>query len=193
MASGDRYKLVDTQNWSGNVANPFLNVFYFLQTAGTGGALELVTEWITDVLPDIVAVQADNIAHTNIDCFNLDSPTDFSLNALSPVEPGTRTGDALPLFCAWAFRYNRASLLSRNGSKRFGGVVEGDQNEGQPVGAIITLLNALAVRLGTAIIDGSGNSWEPRIGRVAPPAAFTSFPVANVSFVNVTTQNTRKR
>lgn len=193
MAVGNRYRLIDTMDFIGDQTNPLLNVYYFLQTAGVGNASNLANEWINDVLPDVRAVQSVGIVHRTIDVINMDSPADFFQVVLAANNVGLRPGDGLPVFTAWAFRYLRASMVSRHGAKRIAGLAEPDQNAGEAVGAIIPLLNALAVRLGTAIVDGLGNSWEPRIGRVAPPAPFSSFAITGVSYIRISTQNTRKR
>jgi hypothetical protein len=198
MASGDHYTL--TLHGRNSVAGyaDADNVFVYEQTGGTGGASELMFEWMTNQLPAIVDCLSVAWEFADVQVINLDDPTDFDQTFVG--SNGTRTGDPMPSFVAAGFTYARSSRLFNNGSKRLGPISEGDVASGQPVSGYLTLLQAAATLMGQPIIDaGTVSTWVPVIWRrpgtydsgvVSPPGLFN--PINDVRFTAITTQNTRK-
>lgn len=193
MAVGDLYQLKAVQLNTPDTQE-HMNVYHYLQTAGAASdADDLALNWAIDVMPGLLAIQSNRITYVRIEVENLNSPTDFYTAALSTSNVGTRTGEMLPQFVNWAFRLNRATTLVRHGQKRIMGVAEGDQSNGIEAAGIVAALNNAAAALGGVVADAIGGVWTPRIARIAPPAAPSSFPIQNAQYVRISTQNTRKR
>jgi hypothetical protein len=110
-----------------------------------------------DVLPDIFAIESVDVVGTQL-TGNLRSNITFALEngvtlpILTAFPNGARTGDPLPPYSCWTFKYLRPQTSLRHGFKRFPGVAESDQNKGLVTGdAIITALNDLATTLQTGL------------------------------------------
>lgn len=110
--------------------------------------------------------------------------------ALSPA-------DAMPSFCAGAFRLAVGSRVTRPGQKRYGYLGESDSSNNVLTSAYIALLTNIATHMVGVLTLGAPAllvNLNPKIVR----KGITGLPVANQSvtgFVvnnNVTTQNTRK-
>jgi len=110
MAVGDRFKVTVHQTL---FTEPLVNVFCYEQTGGTGGAFELGTAFLSDVWDVVQTVQSDEVLTSHVEVINEDDDTDFSSILCTSGCAGTRTGDTMPRFVAWAFRLNRASRASR--------------------------------------------------------------------------------
>lgn len=193
MPVGDLYQLKAVQT---NNPDPqeHMNVYYYQQTSGAASdADDLALNWAIDVMPSLLAIQSVRIGYIRIEVINLDNPTDFHTAPLTSGNAGLRAGEMLPQFVAWAFRLNRASMLSRHGQKRIMGVAESDQSNGVEVAGMATALATAAAALGANVTDAIGGSWTPRIARIAPPSPHTSFPITGATYVRISSQNTRKR
>ncbi len=196
MPAGDLYLLQDFQDYAGGAVD-IINAYAYRQTSGAGVALDLANAFEAQLLPDIVAAQSAVMRHHRADVINLDDPADFDSSAYAGSPVGSRGGDGLPAFVAYAFKYVRTTRAVRNGQKRIPGVAEPDQANGVVVGGITTLLGALETALESTLTDGSGNVWTPRIYRRAepsrtPPVVRADFPISNVLFSRISTQNSRK-
>jgi hypothetical protein len=173
--------------------NVILNVFgfkSFLAVSDEPAALAEAFE--NQYLPDIVAVLNDGYLAVLIEVFEMNG-TGYANRIIS--EYGTRTGNTEPKFVAWGFRYQRAVQGQRSGAKRFGPVTDTDVDNGGATGGALTLLQALAVTLGTPIMEGIIETWFPII--LVRPATeedpWVSHDISGVTYIGVTTQNTRKR
>lgn len=200
MSSGDVFLLTDAQIYVAADPNPILNVYAYRQVGGSGGAQQLVENFITGVLPSIVGVQSVAMGHSSVSAINLDNLTDFFEVSVDPEDgTGTQTGDCLPRYNCFAFIYRRTSRGVRNGWKRIAGVPESAQVNGVVTNSgFITALNALAGQLLAPIIGDDADVWNPRILRrgsdaVSPPIVRADFSIAAVDFVGLSTQNSRKR
>lgn len=200
MSSGDVFLLTDAQIYVAADPNPILNVYAYRQTSGTGDSEALVTQFITDVLPDIVGVQSVAMGHSMISAVNLDDPTDFFETAVgSEIGTGTQAGDCLPRYNCFSFIYRRTTREVRNGWKRIAGVPESAQVNGVVTNAgFISALAMLAVTLGEPIVGEGADVWNPRILRRenpdhTPAVLRADFAVSVVNFVGLSTQNSRKR
>lgn len=185
------------------------NVFYYKQITPGGtseGAEALMPAFQTQVFAAIDAIQNAIIFTVQIRVENVVPGTDNATLSFGPSsEPGERVGECLPPYACWAFRLNRSSTAVRNGQKRFAGVSEGDQGNGQAAGPFVPTLNACAAALDD-IIGGpppAVATYQPRIFRAGRPSRTipaktipamvqADFDIENAQFVSVSTQNTRK-
>lgn len=183
--------------------NDFANVFAYEQAAAGGTALDLIDGFRALVLDDIKNAVHTSTSFFGLECVNLDNPADFASSSL--LDTGTRTGNLMPYFVSWGFKYIRTTRTVQDGKKRFGLLSEDDQNDGVPIGSILTILADLATALGNNIITAT-SVYTPRIWRRAgvyapysgdPPVGTTYpdtfYPINGVAFTAITTQNTRKR
>lgn len=200
MPAGDLYQMFDFQDYVAPDPNVIMNAYAYRQVSGDGDASALINAWVDTVLPAVVNIQSVAIGHTSIQVFNLDDFADFADLSLSgESNTGTQTGDCLPRYNAYAFIYHRTTRAVRNGWKRIAGVPESFQVNGVVTNSgALDALEALAVLFGSALTDGDGNVWNPRIYRRAlpdhvPPVTRADFAIQAVAYERLTTQNTRKR
>lgn len=194
---GDRYRLVLNAAWGSVTGIQIKNVFYYeTDTSSDPSALELATQFESVVMPALCAVTSPFVYYIGADAVNLDNPADFGNNAF--VEPhlqGTVSGDPLPPFVAFEFRYNRTVYGVRNGWKRFAGVSESQQAGGDVTVAAHNALVTLATALKTDI-EGAFDSYRPRYATRPLPGHPISDTVlrtpGDIVYVRITTQNTRK-
>lgn len=167
MASlGDVFQLIDEQEQYGQQV---LNVyFYRLDTPVVGNAAEmLVSSFITEVLPDIRAIQTDVITHRSVSAKNLYDETEAHTELISLA--GTQTGEGLPGFSAYAYRLIGDNAAVRDGQKRYAGASEQHQVGGVITSApMLALMVALATQLATGLSIGvDTNALMPVIvGRI---------------------------
>lgn len=192
MAETDRFLLRDNQTY---LDEQCMNSYYFQQVEGAGGAEDLALAFIESILPEILNIQSSGVTHDNIEVTNYDDLEDFHTEALTSANVGSRSGEALPRFNAWAFRILRASRNSKNGWKRFAGITETDQSGGVAAAGMSTALDAVAAVLGVRLSDVNGNSWDMKIpgSQFAAPGIPVPHPTAGSEYVKITTQNSRKR
>lgn len=193
MGLGTLYKLIDRQMLLGQQC---LNVYYY-ESQGDGDIVgDLRAAFIEDVLPQLRALQTQQVTHVRIDTLNVTTGLDYEEYTHPSPLNGNQSGETSPSFVAWGFRYNRASRDSRHGYKRIPGVGEGAIADGVPVAGIATPIANLAASLQIAIGDSTGGpTYLPRIVRrtgVAPLETYTAFPVQSVGFVRVTSQVSRR-
>lgn len=183
--------------------NPFNNVFAYEMSAGTGTTLDLREIFVANILVPLLAIQSTQIQCLQIYTINLDDPLDFDLHPITTA--GDLTGDMLPVWVAYKFRYVRTSRTVNDGAKRFVGVPEGVQNAGVVSGGTFTNAVALAGLLG-GLLTGAGDDYIPRIWRragdyapytgtppVGTPYPDTFYAISGVQFQQTTSQNSRKR
>lgn len=124
---------------------------------------------------------------------------------------GTRAGQAMPRFATWSFKQPRLRGDMRAGFKRVGVVSESDVAGTQPVSGYAPTLTGFASRLGlTFDITTSGGEftatpnvvkrvlYHPEPGKdayrlPAPGDPYIWYPAVDWSFIQLTTQNSRKR
>jgi len=198
MATDDRFELILNGTVLGKNTR---NVFYYLQSNGpTNGAMILAQEWTAQHFDPLRALISTSAILTSVECKNLDNPEDFHVEDFGD-ETGNVAGDCMPPFVTFSFRYNRATLLVRNGAKRFAGVPESSVVNGVvPAGAVLTALQAFAELLDEPVTDGLGATFIPvimRKTRVPEVGEFeefiyAEFPLADVQYAHIGTQNSRK-
>jgi len=193
MAVGDLWRLVDKQFLT---AQTVLNVYFYEEVVSPTTLtppLALVQAYRDKVITPLLAVQSIALSHVQYSATNLDDPASFGVFDL--IEAGGVGSESLPPFVAWAFRLNRATRVVRNGQKRYAGVAESDQVNGEATGAALTRLNAVASALDDPLEQATPDgSWVLRIAHALGtiPETYTPYPVASVSYSRISSQNTRK-
>lgn len=130
------------------------NMFYYQQTSATGVAGNVIGSFQAQVVPSWVAALNNHLTLSEIQVLNLFDLADFQLSSLGPVS-GVRGGDALPPAAAFGFFSNRSTRAVRRGQKRFMGVSESDQEQGDILPAAYTVLGTLASAMAQTISTGS--------------------------------------
>lgn len=193
MASGDIYEVKLAAQHRGQ---NFLNVFLYRQTTDSGGDAGNLAELIkTDLVPAMIQVQSSDTQYITATVVNLDNISDFWTEIISDI--GTLSGDAMPSHDAWSFIYLSSKQLRRSGGKRVGGLTEATQTAGLPTALMLISLTLLAVMFEATLADG-GNAWQPVLKQQTTPRGFVPKAyeyntISGVDFVELSTQNTRKR
>lgn len=197
LAVGDLIQIVDRQVY---LAQEVLNVYYYRsETANSDGvaALESLATWFqTGFLDDVTAIQNTGLSHTIREIKNLSNGIEFYADTdIVLGQISTATTDGLPSYISLGFQLQRGTLATRNGYKRFAGLVEAQVGGNQYVGAsgpIDAVEAALTVSPNTL----AGDTFAPIIvKRPIPESPFATYvysPVVGASFRGVGTQNTRK-
>lgn len=179
----------------GHTANPILSVYGYRSNVAVLDELnELASAFIGQMLPKIVGIQSTAVDHQRIEVYELNTPN-FVSRAITSGQSGTRSGANDAIFMAWGFRLNRATLGTRSGSKRIGPVADSDVSGGLPVSGVITPLTDFANQYGAPLKVALIDTWFPVILHrpTGGGSTWTDSGTNGASFVNVTTQNTRKR
>lgn len=180
-----------------NIVDDILNVFNYvcdtLDDVSNSTINVLLADFIADVLPGILAFQSDQIVYLEVRGRQINGVT-FGSQPLGSTD-GEISGSALPPYVAYEFIYRRATALTRNGFKRFAGVIEEAIDQGGNVtGAVATALTAAQPILALELTADGVNFFRPIIlGDPIPPATeFRIGEVDAISFQRVSTQNSRK-
>lgn len=204
VANGDILELTLESNYisPGNVG---LNVFqYRVQMTETFPlslyGQEFMDEWYSYILDDLLMnIVSSGIAYVGMSAKNLTEPLEIWEGVPTVAIIGSATGDMLPPYAAYGFKLNRTTSLTRNGAKRFWGVTETMQTNGEPAGLAIVNLPLYAQLLGDAfsiVIDAPAEvtiTMYPEIVRKdATGAMILNQDVLSARFTKITTQNTRK-
>lgn len=194
---GDHYSLVLRGHSSGSGV-AIQNQFIYELTDGTGTAMAFGDYWEANVLPSILGILSSATVVDDLYVVNLDDPSDFHVTVSGAT--GVVGDEAMPPFVAFEFEYVRTTRAINNGRKSFGLVAEGSVTGGVISGATATAAAALADLLGSNLTDVVGpKTWAPRLWRrpgtyasgvVSAPGLF--YPVQEVNYRRVSTQNTRK-
>lgn len=188
--------VMHSQDTSLDASNEFINLFgYRSNLAVINEAAELLNAFEAHIIPPLADVLSQTTFITRLEARNVTDGIGYLDRVLSPTVPGVQTGDPLPRFVAWGFKYQRATIGARSGSKRFGRLCENQVTDGLATGGSITLLNTLASALSDALPLLTIDTWFPEILERKPAGVFpwTSHPIAGVVYSSVTTQNSRKR
>ncbi len=198
MASilGDLWQLTDTQSLLNQVV---LNVYYYRVTSVTGltqAAYDDFLQWfITNVLTPVKGIQAAQLVHTNLSVRNLSNAVDFvdlPINTAGGVNSTAQ--EVLPPNITHTFRLVRESLVTRNGYKRFSGVVDGQISGG--VSALVAAsYNPINTALAADWVDQGFTLAEPIIPKrplLTPAGAYLYSSIGGCQYRGIGTQNTRK-
>jgi len=190
---GDLIRVVDIQSFLGQtVLNVSFYHFDILTGAGDGYLEEMASAYNDAVVTPMTQLQADDLLHTEREWRNLTNETDLFLD--TEVIPGIRTGDPLNSFTSLGFMLNRASLVTRNGFKRIGGLTE-DMISGNTVTFPSTTQSDMETGFTAALFDGIIQFGHPIIVKRPIPKPAVSYDFSEISgcsFRRIGTQNTRK-
>lgn len=198
MAIGDLYELLFGQTWDTG-GQEIVNVFFYQFQVGPGGsASDLVASFDSQVLPAFAAIQAAKVKYTSIAARNLNDPLDFTLAAPSSASNGSTSGEVLPPFVGWYFRYNRTRTDINHGRKIVAGIPESVQDAGVVTGAFLPTLEAAADDFEGNLVGAGANTYVPRIVRRLLDSGghligYEPYPVGSVQYVRISSQNSRKR
>lgn len=190
------YKLVLHSHADTDTANEFVNVF------GYNGSLivvnemqELANAFVAQVLPDIANTLYLGMHFTRLEVYNVTDGVGYLDKSISPSVDGVRTGEALPAFLAWGFKYVRQNTGERSGFKRFGYLVEGDMYGNNPDVGVVDELTACAAALKAPLTVGPVQTWFPVIleKKAVGVYPWTFHSPLDVVFHKVTSQNSRKK
>lgn len=206
LAVNDILSVKDFQSYQGQL---LMNVYYFRLLAiptvdsEPNEEQELLAAFQTQHSAAIALEQHTSLKHTLLRYDNLTNGIDFAERVVDI--DGSISGDAEPSFVAFNYVMRRSTGLTRNGSKRIGGL-----SENSVVGNLPNLTGIRLEALGAAIGRGinapvmGGTLWaEPVIvGRTQAIPGDPSSPyeldlskinvVAGATFTAVSTQRTRK-
>lgn len=199
MASvlGDLWQILDKQTYLGQQV---LNRYYYRVTSITGlanSAYAEVADWFVSHIVDVIDIEQHGLLnHYEIEIRNLSNGIDiFSLPIDEDGEASSDASTALPSYVSLGFKLVRESLVTRNGYKRFAGLVESKvsgNNYTFNTGAQAAIEAALA----EDVIIGAVTLLEPVIVKTPlgnpPVATYQYSSVGAAQFVALGTQNTRK-
>jgi len=180
-----------------NIVEDINNVFYFETDDppnSNSDLLEFIDEWIAVVQPAILAFQSDQIVYLEVNALEVNGVF-FATRSQGAVD-GLISCDAMNPYMAYEFIYNRATRTTRNGYKRFAGVCEDAVDQGGNVtGAVATALTTAEGSLAVSLTLSWAIATPVIFGRATPPPS--SLPervnqIQSVTFLRVTTQNSRK-
>ncbi len=191
QAGAGLYELVLVQDYIGVEC---LNVFHYRSnTFEDDIQFTCGVAFNVDNLPDISLIQSEDVTYKDIFVRNITGDL-----ADASVTPTTSAGDVigaeLATFYAASFRYNRVSKDTRNGAKRFTGMVEENVQNNAFTAAFQTLMDALAIVLDNTI-SSAGKTFHPIILRKPELGAgvWQYSDVQNVTAKDLsTTQSSRK-
>lgn len=180
--------------WKGAIlGEAAYNVFYYgcsTDAADLDALLVAQKEAVWNVLQPILSSKAslDQVVGEGVK-----GTTHFS--SVVPAELGSVSGDCLPPYAAYGFTLLREGVGERNGYKRFAGVPESLQIDGNPTGTVTANLPTIQAGLAADLTVGD-ETWTPLIRRTRvhkvvqlPP---TYWNQGNVVFGGITTQSSRK-
>lgn len=198
MTVGNRFQIIDHQTFLGQEV---VNVYFYRQTAGlTEAAADLADLYVSTILPELVNIQSTQVTHTQIVCNNVDNLSDYVELPLTVDNTGLESGEALPPYACYAFRFNRATRAVRNGQKRIAGIVEAGQSNGVAVSGDLPQLSTIASVMAQQLTS-TDNTFQPVIyhrfpadvTHPHPPLSLgTDYDISGVQYVRISTQNTRK-
>jgi hypothetical protein len=156
---------------------------------------ELATSFKAHIVPAIATVLHAAASMYRVEVFNMSNGTGYVDSPITPAVVGSRPGDKMPVFVSWGFKYQRATVGKRSGGKRFGPIAESDVSDGTAVVGFRPTLDSLSSTLLSVLPIALLPTWNPCILERKPTGVFpwTSHPITNVIYEDVTTQNSRKR
>lgn len=123
MALNDVFQLTDLQRLPSG--ETILNTYFYERIDPAGSAQDLVGAWIADTRPAILGVQSSALVHYLTRAISLGDVADFyELGEAGIV--GLRSGPVRNEWDCFAYTLRPSTRAVRPGSKRIGGVPEGD-------------------------------------------------------------------
>jgi hypothetical protein len=175
----------------------FVNVWHYVVFEGEGGDADpLGVAFKIAILENLVAIQNVAVEYQLMTINGERDSTEVAQIDISDLH-GLVTGDCLPPYAAWAYRIARSSQEMRNGFKRFPGVSEAWQTNGEVASG--TPATEVAGMGGTLKVDLSLSTGHIGVLTV-PKRQWHNVPVVpiefwipgDVNYQNISTQNSRK-
>lgn len=177
------------------------NVFHYIVAAWTGNVSleDVIDDFVTTVVTPVKAMQSSSLVYTMISIADAMSPEVYFEKPYTSAGGATST-PSLPSYAAVGFKLVRTDRTTRNGFKRFAGVIEGDVTANALTNPNLSGWTAIETALAADLtVSGSGGgaaTLAPAIVRMSP---LDPYQVSEVNLVssaevnaNVTTQNSRK-
>jgi len=162
----------------------------------------LIDEWNDHVMSVVQNVISSNCGWQQMTVRNLTDTDEIFISAFTEQLSGAVTGDCLPPYASWGFLYRRSTTATRNGYKRFCGVPESSQINGEPTAGAAIALQSVALHLSnsfTLTLEAASAApdvdveFVPVIVRKdATGALITSQNIVAVQPCGIGTQNSRK-
>lgn len=197
IGTGDLLQIVTNQKYLGeDVLNVFYYRYFSAPTVDDGIYTELLNDFNDNIITKIRQIQVDGLVYDTVQVKNVSNNINFAVLPLGShgVIPASDEAQ-LPSYISAGFMLLRDSLVTRNGYKRFAGLidtaVEGNEWVGYTV-AINDLLSALAAPLYAGLVQVAAPVIVKR--PITPPVGtgYVYSSVAGVLFKGVGTQNSRK-
>lgn len=173
-----------------------LNVYWYSNEdpLNTYLASQIAGAFISNVIPQITAIQNAAITHEEVEVDDVLSITNFHTASAGSI-PGTGGGEVLPKYVTSGIRFQRTTKETRNGYKRWSGIQETNITNGVYTAGFITALQTLGTFLIGNTQLGLATPVEPVIvRRPTPPATDYIFNLIGAAVpYGPTTQNSRKR
>ncbi len=174
------------------------NVFHYqvvTLTGLTGEYLEVVRDWmLNEVIPPVRAIQSWGLVYTGMLIQNVSNEIDFLEYTWATPLPGAQENQPLPPNSVYTFRLQRETLVTRHGYKRFSGVSEALQDNGDFTGSA-ALLTAIQEALAADIQPAPSviPLLAPVIVKKSTAGAILAVNnIGGSDFRGIGTQNTRK-
>ena len=194
--AGDFIRITDRQVY---LEQQVLNVYFYrindVTPLGDGYLTVFGDSFVDIVLPAVIAVQHEDLVHTELFLENLTNCVDILTYTDSfPVSGDYATGEGMPPFVSWGVQLIRESRTTRNGYKRFAGVPEAAVADGLMTG-FGTEFAALETALAQDFTAGIVTYAAPVILKhpfVVPLVAPEYSDIGSALYRSVGSQNTRK-
>lgn len=193
MSVGDVYQVLDKQTYG---SQDVLNVYYYQSNSDNLTAEDIATLFGDTVISQVILIQTTVMQHEAIEVINLDDPTDFFEEILSPATAGTIGSASMPSYVSWTFKLVRSNRTVRNGRKAICGVAESATANNVPEASAVEELEDTADVFAALLDDGGGNTATPVIyGKPTPAPSSLPLrivPISGGEFTHISSQNTRK-
>jgi hypothetical protein len=197
IALGDLLQVITHQRYLGE---DLMNVFYYRWFSAPALDNSIYPELLDDfnevVIAKVREIQVDGLTYDTVEIKNLSNGVDFAVNPLGFTGLIPAADDAqMPSYVSMGFQLLRDSLVTRNGYKRFAGVIESAVDGNTFVGynvATAAIEVALADRLHAGLVEVASPIIVKR--PILPPVGsdYLYSSVASALFKGLGTQNTRK-
>ena len=172
-----------------------VNLFYYRHDDSTPGVNnpELLIDFTREVHDEMLTVQNEGVLGVDVRLRKVGGANEFIFD--SSLQTGLRVGPVTPSFNAWGYKFNRATIDIRNGSKRVAGVSEADTLGNLANPAVLAILEDLALVFAAPIVGTNSSVVLPvifRRGSFVDPDWFGA-DIASAAFRSVSSQVSRKQ
>lgn len=192
LASTGLYSVTLNQTYQ---TQPVRNVFNYIE-AGRLDDLqaELAVAWDSAIVPALATIQGTTVKYINVTVDNISGTLAETVITPSAAAGGV-AGTDMAAYIAAPYKYQRFQTDTRNGSKRFCGMVEENVQTDVPTAAYLLTMQAIEATLAQTFVT-LGGSFSPIVLRIpeVSPGTWRYADVDSVVALNrITTQNSRKR